>query len=103
MTSAPSEASRRAMLRPRVPSPSRAARHPTLSVGYFSHSPINPQCSLWLFSVFSVLNSERRVTENTKIHRELQRNRTFSSSRLFLFPPRASGTQEAAGRVPDLN
>jgi hypothetical protein len=29
------------------------------SAVYPAHSPLNSQCSLWLFSVFSVLNSEK--------------------------------------------
>src|SRR5260370_37812092 len=32
--------------------------------------PPNPPCSLWLFSASSVLNSEKRNTENTKSRRE---------------------------------
>jgi hypothetical protein len=42
-----------------------------LRVVYPSSSPLCPQCSLWLFSVFSVLNSEKRNTEDTKNHREI--------------------------------
>src|SRR6266566_4340345 len=45
---------------------------------------VEPQCSLWLFSAFSVLNSEKRNTEDTKIHGEPQRNRPAAFSRLFL-------------------
>src|SRR5882672_6647737 len=41
-----------------------------LSLADSSPSPMSPPCSLWLFSAFSVLNSEKRNTEATKIHRE---------------------------------
>ena len=43
-------------------------------------SPLSPRCSLWLFSAFSVLNSEKRNTEDTKNHRQ---------------PPRFSDTRQA--------
>src|SRR6267143_184254 len=46
---------------------------------------VEPQCSLWLFSAFSVLNSEKRNTEATKIHGEPQRNRPSAFRRPFLF------------------
>src|SRR5712692_7657653 len=40
----------------------------------FPPSPVTPQCSLWLFSAYSVLNSEKPNTEAAKNHREPQRD-----------------------------
>src|SRR5712692_9678093 len=44
---------------------------------YSSSAPLGPRCSLWLFSASSVLNSEKRNTEDAKNHREPQRNQPF--------------------------
>ena len=55
---------------------------PSFSGVDYSPPPGSPPCSLWLFSVFSVLNSEKRNTEDTKFHREPQRNRPSFFRRL---------------------
>jgi hypothetical protein len=54
-------------------------------------SPLNPLCSLWRFSAFSVLNSEKRNTEATKNHRAAEpqrkvcaRSNNSNSWRMFL-------------------
>src|SRR6266403_954330 len=95
MTSAPSEASRRAMLRPmRLAAPVTSATFPVSGASDTSSLSFAGCQTSYTFrrlffsfsnkpSEFSVLNSERRVTENTKIHREPQRNQPF------LFPPPA--------------
>src|SRR5882762_7578385 len=46
-----------------------------VSVTYSSSPLMSPPCSLWFFSAFSVLNSEKRNTEATKNHREPQSGR----------------------------
>src|SRR5882762_2781445 len=54
-----------------------------------SSTPFCPQCSQWLFSVVSVLNSEKRNTGNTENYRKPQRNRpSYFSSRLATAPLR---------------
>src|SRR6202035_2721001 len=47
----------------------RAVVRVPLSNVYSIRSPFNPPCSLWLFSAFSVLNSENLNTEATENHR----------------------------------
>ncbi len=56
-----------------------------LSLADSSPSPMSPPCSLWLFSAFSVLNSEKRNTEATKIHREPQSARAATKKSHVFF------------------
>jgi hypothetical protein len=41
-----------------------------VSIGISFPVPLNPLCSLWIFSAFSVLNSKKPNTEATENHRE---------------------------------
>src|ERR1700726_3519017 len=40
----------------------------SLTVVHSSPTPLIPQCTLWLFSAYSVLSSEKRNTKNAKNH-----------------------------------
>src|SRR6267143_7120956 len=55
----------------------------SLPVVYYSPFPVTPQCSLWLFSAFSVLNSEKRVQSRM---RPAGRSRTGSMIRRYFRP-----------------
>src|SRR6267143_6777636 len=55
----------------------------SLPVVYYSPFPVIPRCSLWLFSPFSVLNSEKRVQSRL---RPAGRSRTGSMIRRYFRP-----------------
>src|ERR1700674_4576970 len=65
--------------------------HLDLSIDNFFPSPLSSLGSLWLFSVCSVLNSEKLNTEVTEDHREPQRNR--AAIRMFASRERLAVTR----------